>query len=88
MSDSPKSTFARRVRAAKPRDKRFEVRDDAVPVQPVPEHQAIQDEATRNPVAKGVLLAAFSGTLRPPTGTGARAPVVSRTGQLRGACHA
>ncbi len=31
MSDHPKSTFARRVRAARPRDKRFEVRDDAVP---------------------------------------------------------
>ena len=31
MSDHPKSTFARRVRAARPRDKRIEVRDDAVP---------------------------------------------------------
>ena len=30
MSDKPKSTFARRVRAARPRDKRLEVRDDAV----------------------------------------------------------
>ena len=30
MSDKPKSTFARRVRAARPRDKRFEVRDDMV----------------------------------------------------------
>ena len=28
MSDHPRSTFARRVRAARPRDKRFEVRDD------------------------------------------------------------
>lgn len=31
MSDHPKSTFARRVRAAHPRDKHHEVRDDAVP---------------------------------------------------------
>ena len=31
MSDNPKSTFARRRRAARPRDKRHEVRDDAVP---------------------------------------------------------
>lgn len=31
MSDQTKSTFARRVRAAKRRDKRFDVRDDAVP---------------------------------------------------------
>lgn len=31
MSDHPKSTFARRVRAAHPRDKHHEVRDDTVP---------------------------------------------------------
>ncbi len=31
MSDNPKSTFARRRRAARPRGKRHEVRDDAVP---------------------------------------------------------
>ena len=30
MTERPKSTFARRVRAAKPRDKRHEVRDDVV----------------------------------------------------------
>ena len=30
MSGQPKSTFARRVRTARPRDKRLEVRDDAV----------------------------------------------------------
>ena len=30
MTDRPKSTFARRVRAARPRDKRYEVRDDVV----------------------------------------------------------
>ena len=30
MTDRPKSTFARRVRAAKPRDKQFAVRDDIV----------------------------------------------------------
>lgn len=30
MTDQPKSTFARRVRAARPRDKRHEVRDDIV----------------------------------------------------------
>ena len=30
MSNQPKSTFARRVRAARPRDKRLEVRDDPV----------------------------------------------------------
>ena len=31
MSDQIKSTFARRVRAARPRDKRLKVRDDVVP---------------------------------------------------------
>ena len=31
MSDNPKSTFARRVRAAKPRGKRYDVRDDVIP---------------------------------------------------------
>ena len=31
MADQPKSTFAKRIRAAKPRDKRYEVRDDAIP---------------------------------------------------------
>ena len=30
MTDKPKSTFARRVRAAKPRPKRFDIRDDVV----------------------------------------------------------
>ena len=30
MTDKPKSTFARRVRATRPRDKRHEVRDDTV----------------------------------------------------------
>ncbi len=30
MTDQPKSTFARRVRAAKPRSKRFDIRDDVV----------------------------------------------------------
>ena len=30
MSDKPKSTFARRVRAAKPRSKRYDIRDDVV----------------------------------------------------------
>ena len=28
MSEKPKSTFARRVRAAKPRAKKYEIRDD------------------------------------------------------------
>ena len=28
MTDHPKSTFARRVRAAKPCDKRYDIRDD------------------------------------------------------------
>ena len=31
MSDQPKSTFARRVRAAKPREKRYDIRDDVIP---------------------------------------------------------
>ena len=31
MSDNPKSTFARRVRAAKPRGKRYDIRDDVIP---------------------------------------------------------
>jgi len=31
MSDPPKSTFARRVRAAKPRGKRYDIRDDVIP---------------------------------------------------------
>ena len=30
MTDKPKSTFARRVRAAKPRSKRYDIRDDVV----------------------------------------------------------
>ncbi len=30
MNDQPKSTFARRVRAAKPRDKKYEIRDDVI----------------------------------------------------------
>ena len=30
MSEKPKSTFARRVRAAKPRDRKYEIRDDVV----------------------------------------------------------
>ena len=30
MTDKPKSTFARRVRAAKPRAKRYEIRDDVI----------------------------------------------------------
>ncbi|MYK31214.1 MAG: DUF4102 domain-containing protein [Boseongicola sp. SB0670_bin_30] len=31
MSDQTKSTFARRVRTARPREKRYEVRDDVIP---------------------------------------------------------
>ena len=31
MTDQPKSTFARRIRAAKPRDKRYAIRDDVIP---------------------------------------------------------
>jgi len=31
MSNQTKSTFARRVRAAKPREKRYDIRDDAIP---------------------------------------------------------
>ena len=31
MNDQIKSTFARRVRAAKPRDKRYDIRDDVIP---------------------------------------------------------
>ena len=31
MSDQPKSTFARRVRAAKQREKRYDIRDDVIP---------------------------------------------------------
>ena len=31
MTDQPKSTFARRIRAAKPRDKRYDIRDDVIP---------------------------------------------------------
>ena len=31
MSDQPKSTFARRVRAAKPCEKRYDIRDDVIP---------------------------------------------------------
>jgi len=31
MSDPPKSTFARRVRAVKPRGKRYDIRDDVIP---------------------------------------------------------
>ena len=31
MTDQPKSTFAKRVRAAKPRDKRYAIRDDVIP---------------------------------------------------------
>ena len=31
MTDNPKSTFARRVRAARPRDRRYDIRDDVVP---------------------------------------------------------
>ncbi len=31
MSDQTKSTFARRVRAAKPREKRYDIRDDVIP---------------------------------------------------------
>ena len=31
MSDNPKSTFARRVRAVKPRGKRYDIRDDVIP---------------------------------------------------------
>ena len=31
MTEQPKSTFARRVRAAKPRDKRYAIRDDVIP---------------------------------------------------------
>ena len=30
MADKPKSTFARRVRAAKPQDRKYEIRDDAI----------------------------------------------------------
>ena len=30
MTDQPKSTFARRIRTARPRDKRHEIRDDTV----------------------------------------------------------
>lgn len=30
MTDKPNSTFARRVRAAKPRSKRYDIRDDVV----------------------------------------------------------
>ena len=29
MTDKPKSTFARRVRTSKPRDKRYDIRDEA-----------------------------------------------------------
>ena len=31
MSDNPKSTFAKRVRAAKPRETRYDIRDDVIP---------------------------------------------------------
>ena len=31
MSDHPKSTFSRRVRAARPRAKRYDIRDDVIP---------------------------------------------------------
>ena len=31
MTDQPKSTFAKRVRAAKPRGKRYGIRDDVIP---------------------------------------------------------
>ena len=31
MTDNPKSTFARRVRAARPRDKSYDIRDDVIP---------------------------------------------------------
>jgi len=31
MSDPPKSTFAKRIRAAKPRERRYDVRDDVTP---------------------------------------------------------
>ena len=31
MSDQPKSTFAKRARAAKPREKRYDTRDDVIP---------------------------------------------------------
>ena len=31
MSDNPKSTFVRRVRAVKPRGKRYDIRDDVIP---------------------------------------------------------
>ena len=31
MTDNPKATFARRVRAARPRDRRYDIRDDLVP---------------------------------------------------------
>ncbi|MCY3856085.1 MAG: site-specific integrase [Rhodospirillales bacterium] len=31
MTEQPKSTFARRIRAAKPRDKRYAIRDDVIP---------------------------------------------------------
>ena len=30
MTDNPKSTFARRIRAARPRDKRYDIRDDVI----------------------------------------------------------
>ena len=30
MTDKPKSTFAKRVRAAKPRAAKYEIRDDAI----------------------------------------------------------
>ena len=31
MTDNPKATFARRVRAARPRDRRYDIREDLVP---------------------------------------------------------
>ena len=31
MTDRPESTFANRIRTAKPRDKRYEIRDDVIP---------------------------------------------------------
>ena len=31
MTDKPKSTFARRVRAAKPHAKRYDIRDEVIP---------------------------------------------------------
>ena len=52
MSDNPKSTFAKRARAAKPRGKRYDIRDDVIPglflrVFPTGAHSFALDRMTR-----------------------------------------